>query len=285
MTHRISWNPLLTTAAVLTLGACGGNGVTTTDGAATGTTTGGGTTDTAATTGPGTTAEATAAEPATTTGDAAERATIRVVHLSPDAPTIDLYANGDYGQPLIDGLALRNASTITVPAGDYAFAITADDTPPEETVFEVPAQAYEGGKSYTAIILGKLVDRSFELVRVEDEPADIDPAQVRLQVTHAAPAFAQVDVWTGPRTDMLSLLHADLDFKDTRSADLPDTDFVLALDADDDTRPEVNWDIFGADLTPHLGGEVHVFVYSDAADRPSLQVVTADGPARQIEPE
>jgi hypothetical protein len=295
MTHRIPSIPAL--SMVLTLGACGDNGVSGTDTATTGTTTGT-TTETTTTTGPGTTTAATTTttgttteaptttEPGTTT-EGAESTTIRVVHLSPDAPTVDIFANAGATAPVVDALALRNASTVTVPAGEYAFSITPDNRPIDQAVFEVPPQTYEAGKAYTLVALGKLADKSFDVIRLEDELAGIDATTVRLQVTHAASAatFAQVDVWTGPRADMLTLLLADFSFKDTRTADVPDADLVLGVDVNDNQIPDFTWDVPGATLTPVLGGLVHVFAYSDAQDLPSLQVVAADGPASQLDPD
>jgi len=293
MTHRISRTSAL--SIVLTLGACGDNGVSGTDTATTGTTTET-TTEATTTTGPGPTTEATTTgtttaaptttEPGTTTGGA-ESTTIRVVHLSPDAPTVDIFVNGDTTAPVVDALARRNASTVTVAAGEHAFSITPDNRPADQVVFEVPPQTYEAGKVYTLVALGKLADKSFDVIRLEDELAGIDPTTVRLQVTHAASAaaFAQVDVWTGPRADMLTLLLADFAFKDTRTADVPDADLVLGVDVNDNQFPDFTWDVPGATLAPVLGGLVHVFAYSDAQDVPSLQVVAADGPTSELDPD
>ena len=178
-------------------------------------------------------------------------------------------------------------SEITVPSGEYAFSIAPDGRPIDQAVFEVPAQSFEAGKVYTVVALGKLADQSFDVIRLEDELAGIDPTRVRLQVTHAASAaaFAKVDVWTGPRADMLSLLLADFFLKDTRTADVPDTGLVLGVDVNDDQTPDFTWDVPSTALKPVLGGLVHVFAYSDTQDMPSLQVVAADGPARQLDPD
>lgn len=290
MTHRIACIPVF--SLVLALGACRGDreGATATAGttteatttAATTTTTAPGTTTAATTTtGPGTTTTE-----ATTTGATQQTTTIRFAHLAPDAPAVDIFANGNTSAPAFDGLQVRSSETVTLPAGEYAFAIAPDGGALDQAVFQVPSQSYEAGKRYTLVALGKLADKSFEVVRLEDQLTGLDTTKVRLQVTHAAAAapFAEVDVWTGPRLDMLTLLLDDFRFKGTRSADLTDDDVVLAVDLDEDTTPDIVWNVPGAALTPALGGLIHVFAYSDAEDRPSLQIVATDGPTSQLDP-
>lgn len=294
MKNRMTWMFTLALGA----GACGDDGASTTDDGTTNGTTGAtepATTDETTTTTSGdapttadapTTTDASTTGPGTTTEGVDETTTIRVVHLSPGAPAVDIFANGDGAAPVVDGLALRSSGTVTVPAGEYSFSIAADGSPIEDAVFEVPALSYEAGKVYTVVALGKLADQSFDIIRIEDDLAGIDPAQVRLQVTHAASgaAFAEVDVWAGASVDALAELIPDFPFKASGSADVPDSDLVVGLDIDNDATPDAVWNVPGAALTPALGGLVHVFAYSDEQDVPSLQVVATDGPTVQLDP-
>ncbi|MBL9103818.1 MAG: DUF4397 domain-containing protein [Myxococcales bacterium] len=234
------------------------------------------------------------AEPETTAGTTADTdetggadtTTIRVVHLSPGAPAVDIFANGDGAAPVVDALALRNSITLQVPAGEYEFAVAADGSPIEEAVFAVPKLAYEAGKAYTVVAVGKLAEDTFDVIRFEDDAAGLDPAQLRLQVTHAAAAaaFAEVDVWAGPAPDQLAPLLPDFKFKSTGAADIPPNDLVVGLDADNDGTPDAVWSILGAALAPGVGAVVNVFAYSDDQDAPSLQVVAFDGEAIQLDP-
>lgn len=219
------------------------------------------------------------------TGDP-ETTTIRVVHLSPGAPAVDIFANGDGAAPVVDALALRNSVTLVVPAGEYEFAIAADGSPIGDAVFSVPKLDYEAGKFYNVVAVGKLADQSFDILRFEDDAAGLDPASLRLQVTHAASAapFAEVDVWAGGDVNTLAELIADFKFKSTASADIPPNDLTVALDIDNDAKPDAVWAIAGAALAPGLGAVVNVFAYSDEKDVPSLQVVAFDGAAIQLDP-
>lgn len=288
----------------LALAACGDDGGTTDSTAGTGTSVGatetgtGGTDDTP--TGPntetseptGTTVDPTGTatdEPETgtntETGDA-ETTTIRVVHLAPGAPAVDIFANGDGSTPVVDALALRSSITLEVPAGEYEFAIAADGSAIEDAVFSVPKLAYDAGKTYTVVAVGKLTENTFDILRLEDSTDGLDPAQLRLQITHAAAAtaFAEVDVWAGADVNALAELLPDFKFGTSGTADVGPTDLTVALDIDNDATPDAVWAIAGAALAPGVGAVVNVFAYSDESDKPSLQVVAFDGAAIQLDP-
>ena len=208
------------------------------------------------------------------------------MHLSPGAPAVDIFANGDGSAPAVDGLALRNSVTLEVPAGEYEFAIAADGSPIEDAVFSVPKLAYEAGKTYTVVAVGKLAENTFDILRLEDDTAGLDPTQVRLQVTHAAPAapFAEVDVWAGADVNSLGELIPDFKFKSSGVADVGPNDLTVALDINNDAAPDAVWAIAGAALAPGVGAVVNVFAYSDEKDAPSLQIVAFDGAAIQLDP-
>jgi len=308
MPHQNTVISLLWTT--LALAACGDDGGTS-DPTTTGLTTSGvsatdtdpGETDatpttTATTTGEptGTTADPTGAtgtttdepETGTTSAETGElgTTTIRVVHLAPGAPAVDIFANGDGSAPAVDGLVLRNSITLEVPAGEYEFAISADGSPIEDAVFNVPKLAYEAGKTYTVVAVGKLAEDTFDILRLEDDAAGLDPTQVRLQVTHAAAAapFAEVDVWAGADVNSLAALIPDFKFKSSGIADVGPNDLTIALDIDNDATPDAVWAIAGAALAPGVGAVVNVFAYSDEQDAPSLQIVAFDGAAIQLDP-
>lgn len=220
------------------------------------------------------------------TGEPVETTQIRVVHLSPGAPAVDVFANGDGAAPVIDALAVKNSITVTVPAGDYEFAVSATGTPIDAAVVTVPKLTYEANKVYTVVALGQLTKGNFEIIRIENDPTGLDPAQIRLQVTHAASAaaFAEVDVWAGASVDALAELIPDFKFKSSGTADVGPVDLSVALDIDNDAKPDAVWAIPGASLAPAVGAVVNVFAYSDETDIPSLQVVAFDGATIQLDP-
>lgn len=107
------------------------------------------------------------------TPDANESA-IRVVHLSPDAPTVDVTAaNGSV--VLADNVSYQNASDyVTVPAGDYTAEIRAATEGNDGDVVTTVDVSLEGGTAYSALAVGYLApdeapaDTPFEVIPTED---------------------------------------------------------------------------------------------------------------------
>jgi hypothetical protein len=99
---------------------------------------------------------------------------VSVIHLSPDAPAVDVTAaNGSV--VLADNVSFRNASDYaTVPEGEYTVEIraaTEDNDGPVVTTVNV---SLEGGTAYSALAVGYLnpgeapADTPFEVVLTED---------------------------------------------------------------------------------------------------------------------
>ena len=141
--------------------------------------------------------EETASAPATATG------AVRVVHLSPDAPPVDILVNG---QPAITGLAFPMASEYAaLPADTYAVAVTpagANDQVVLEAQLPVTADA-----DATVVAVGRLA--ALELLVLADDNAAPAPGMAKVRVVHAAPDAPAVDIAVagGP------VLFADIAFK------------------------------------------------------------------------
>jgi hypothetical protein len=96
---------------------------------------------------------------------------IRIVHLSPDAPTVDVTtANGTV---LADGLSFHESSGyMTVPAGDYEVQIRADTPDQNGTVVATVNVSVENGSAHSAMAIGYLnaTDEQvpFEVALIED---------------------------------------------------------------------------------------------------------------------
>lgn len=82
------------------------------------------------------------------------RALVRVVHVSPDAPAIDLsITDEEEDSPLFSNIAYRNASDFTeIPAGNTSFNITA--TGGDEVMASVANINFLSGRVYTLLIRG-----------------------------------------------------------------------------------------------------------------------------------
>jgi len=105
---------------------------------------------------------------------------VRVVHLSPDAPTVDITA-ADGEVVLADNVSFQNASDyVTVPAGDYTVEIRAATEDNDGEVVTTVDVSLENGTAYSAMAVGYLnpdeapADTPFEVLLSEDATKTIN---------------------------------------------------------------------------------------------------------------
>lgn len=105
---------------------------------------------------------------------------VRVVHLSPDAPTVDVTA-ADGEVVLADNVSFQNASEyVTVPAGDYTVEIRAATEDNDGEVVTTVDVSLENGTAYSAMAAGYLApdeapaDTPFEVLLSEDATKTIN---------------------------------------------------------------------------------------------------------------
>ncbi len=146
-------------------------------------------------------------------GAAAETASVRVAHLSPDAPAVDFCLLPQGGEPIgpvlelvanvADGLAYPGTTPyLDVPAGTYGVRITlADATDCDEgAVPDVNGITFAADLTYTAAAIGMLTpagqDEAFALTLFEDDNT-VEAGKVRVRFIHASPDTPNVDVGLG----------------------------------------------------------------------------------------
>ena len=128
---------------------------------------------------------------AASTASAAEMARVRVVHASPDAPTVDVYADGSR---VLSNVAFKDASDyLSVPAGPHNFKVYATGANPASDKAAISADAtLDAEKDYTIVAIGKLAEIK-PLVLVDNNAAPaLGKAHVR--VVHASPDAPAVDI-------------------------------------------------------------------------------------------
>ena len=98
----------------------------------------------------------------------ADQAQIRVVHLSADAPKVDVAADGSSVKDAIfKGLKYGKAKGYaTVPAGEYDLEVRPAGE--KKAAFDIDPLMLEAGKSYSAMAIGQLGGGSFNVILVED---------------------------------------------------------------------------------------------------------------------
>jgi hypothetical protein len=136
-----------------------------------------------------------------------ETARIRVAHVSPDAPAVDITTAAD-GSALIDGAAFGDAASVEVPAGEYTLQIRGDTDSNDGEIVDTYTVALNGGTVYTAFAGGYLTpddetaDKPFDLTLTTDAGEGggglIETANVR--VAHMSPDAPNVDVYVDGST-------------------------------------------------------------------------------------
>jgi hypothetical protein len=92
-----------------------------------------------------------------------DTAAVRLVHLSPDAPAVDVTVESS-GDAVFDGVAFGETATAEVPAGDYTLQVRGDTEGNDGDVAASFDVTVEGGREYTAFAVGYLTP--------DDEPTD-----------------------------------------------------------------------------------------------------------------
>jgi len=98
-----------------------------------------------------------------TSSPAGDTARLRLVHLSPDAPAVDVTAAGG-DTVLFDGVAYGEFESVEVPANDYTVEVRGDTETDDGDVVADFDVSLNGGTGYTAFAAGYLSP--------DDEPAD-----------------------------------------------------------------------------------------------------------------
>src|SRR5690242_18548169 len=119
---------------------------------------------------------------------AAELAYVRVVHASPDAPHVDVWADGQ--KALTDVAFGQYSAYLPVPAGAHNFKVVATGTTSPAVIDVTPT--LEAGKYYTVIAANKLA--SIQPLLLTDDLATPAAGKFHLRVVHASPDAPAVDV-------------------------------------------------------------------------------------------
>lgn len=147
---------------------------------------------------------------------------VRIVHLSPDAPTVDVYANGDPAFENVD--PLTRSDYVSYRPRSHTLSFTPAGESPAEAILETDVRLDSG--EYTLAAIGEvcsLSERPLELVRFEDENGPTEPGHARLRVIHASPDAPAIDV----ATDDGTLLAEGLEFGEGTYVDVPADEEIL----------------------------------------------------------
>jgi len=152
--------------------------------------------------------------------EAEGEADLRVAHLSPDAPNVDVYVDGD---AVLEDVPFRAVSEyLELPAGTYDIEITAAGDP-DTVVFDEAVELSEG--AVTAAALGELSEENqpFGVELYEDDLSD--PGEdARIRLVHASPDAPNVDVTVDGEP-----LFEDVPFGAAGAVEVPADDYELEV--------------------------------------------------------
>ncbi|HMB50590.1 MAG TPA: DUF4397 domain-containing protein, partial [Natronoarchaeum rubrum] len=149
-------------------------------------------------------------------------ANLRVAHLSPDAPNVDVYVGGD---PVLEDVPYRAVSEyLELAPGTYEVMITAAGDQ-DTVVFDDELEVPEG--NFTVAALGELAEENqpFAPVVLEDDLSD--PGEMaRVRLVHASPDAPAVDVTVAESGDAL---FEDVAFGEAAAAEVPAGSYTLEV--------------------------------------------------------
>lgn len=229
-----------------------------------------------------------ATDAATDAGDAGngDTARVRAIHLSPDAPGVDIFVN-EGTTPSVTNLAFPDTTEyLTVPAGSYDFAVSATGTPAADAVLNIDDLTLEAGQSYTAVAYGTLDDTDeteLAALPLVDDYEGLAEGAIRVRAIHTAVGVGEVDILAVTEEGNAPLIE-DLEYGEASDAlDVPAAEYTIGIDTDDDGTPEYVFSLPNLDagavvniFAVQQGGEVFLIAQLPEGDTVRIDPDTAE---------
>lgn len=202
-----------------------------------------------------------------------EKAKIRVLHLSPDAPAVDVFANG---ASVVSGLAFEQGTNyLEVPSGSYDIAVAPAGAGIAATVLSVPSLPLEPKKAYTAVAYNNV--GAIRALALEDVLATSSIGVIRVRAIHTAAGVGEVDIWNIPDGGGAPMMIVEnLAFGEaSNSLELPPGHYTLGIDVNNDATPDLRFN-----LPTLTGGTIaNVFAVGDVHGNVRLLAQSNSGTA------
>jgi hypothetical protein len=203
---------------------------------------------------------------------------VRLIHLSPDAGLVDVFVNGALS-PVTNLGFEEGTGYLDLMQNSYDVDIAPAGRPIGEAVLSVAGLQVMDTKSYTAVAFDFAAD--IMALWLEDDFENLADGSIRVRAIHTASAVGQVDIWNIPANGAPGMLYENVDFGVAGGYfDLPAGAYTLGFDVDDDSSPDVVFDL------PALssGTVANVFAVSDDMDNVFLTAQLGDGTTVRIDP-
>ncbi|MFC7203544.1 DUF4397 domain-containing protein [Haloferax namakaokahaiae] len=199
-----------------------------------------------------------------------EMAMVRVAHLAPDAPDVDIYVDGEVA---LSGVSFSAVSDyLSVPVGTRTVAITpaGDDS---TTVFEDDLELAEA--TYTVAAVGELGEETFQPLVLEDDVSSPGEDMARVRVVHASPDAPAVDITAGDE-----VLFDGVEFTQSGSVTVPADTYTLQVRGDTESNDGDAVAEFDLELAGDSVYTVFAAGYLTPDDEPTMEefrpIVTVD---------
>lgn len=214
---------------------------------------------------------------------AQETAQVRVVHASPDAPSVDVYVDGNR---VLSGVEFFTASDyLDLSPGEHRFQVTPAGEAADAAVIDTTA-TLEAGTAYTVAATGLLEDISAS-INVDDLSAPAD-GQAKVKVYHFSPDAPAVDVKVQGGDTLISSL-AFPDGSDYLEVPAGTYDLVVTPAGADDVVLDLSgtalaagniYSVFATNVLASITPEVSVTTPAgDAAPAPEEETAAPETPA------
>ena len=232
-----------------------------------------------------------------------QKAKIRFVHASTDAPAVDIKVGSGTAAPVFGDVEFKEiTSYVEVDAGSYQFVVTPAGSATEVVVFD--AITVQNGMVYTVVALGTLSQEEYPFtvrVFIDNDPGDLSVdlafAMTNILVVHASPDAPGVDLLI----DDLVVNTAPLEYPDntgylpilagTRNIKVNASGTTLTvIDATVSLMADASYSIFAIDelssieplvlvddLSAPAAGTAHVRFLHLSPDAPAVDITLTDG--------
>lgn len=204
--------------------------------------------------------------------DAGNAVNLRVFHLSPDAPAVDVVANDNFAMPLLSNVPFPVFSDyLTVPAADYNVKVV-----PTGQMMPAVIDAdvtLDAATSYSVLAVGALANIE-PLILIDNTRGIVTESQLR--IIHASPSAGLVDLYlVAPATDISKVEpnFSGVDFKqDTGYLSIAAGDYDVVVTAQGSKTPAIG----PAAIQVNAGGIYSIIARDNAGGGAPLGVVLAD---------
>ncbi|MDQ2052683.1 DUF4397 domain-containing protein [Natronolimnohabitans sp. A-GB9] len=152
----------------------------------------------------------------------------RVAHLSPDAPNVDIYVDGERVR---EGIPYGTVTDYRdLAPGTYTIQVVPAGDDPAEAVLEETVEAGDVDPTIDGLlaVIGEVAaeNQPLEALFLDDDNSPVDPGTARIRVLHASPDAPAVDVVAGENGDAL---FENVAFGESGYTEVPEGEYPLVI--------------------------------------------------------